>query len=69
MPNLGHWLHLVLHKSAASLSLVAHPSYDLRDPYSDETPSAAFLSLASLGDRIRGRRPELKLTAKEVPKS
>ena len=41
------------------------PSCGLRDPHGNEPLGVAFLSTGTLGDRIRTRRLELKLTAKE----
>jgi transcriptional regulator with XRE-family HTH domain len=43
-------------------------SSGLRDPYGNEPPGVAFLSSATLGDRIRSHRLELKLTVKECTK-
>ena len=40
-------------------------SRGLQDPYGNEPPGVAFLASTTLGDRIRARRLELKLTVKE----
>ena len=40
-------------------------SCGLRDPYGNEPPGVAFLSSGALGDRIRARRLELKMTVKK----
>jgi hypothetical protein len=51
--------------------LIGYLGYDpfascgIRDPYGNEPLVVAFLSSATLGDRIRTRRLELKLTVKE----
>jgi len=51
--------------------LIAYLGYDvfascgLRDPYSNETSGVASLSSATVGERIRIRRLELKLTVKQ----
>jgi DNA-binding XRE family transcriptional regulator len=50
--------HLAFGICGATLSL-------LQVPYGNEPLGVAFLSSTTLGDRIRARRPELKLTVKE----
>ena len=51
--------------------LIEYLGYDpfaacgLRDPYSNETPGVASLSSATLGEHIRMRRLELKMTVKK----
>ena len=54
--------------------LIEYLGYDpfvscgLQDPYDNEPPGVAFLSSGTLGDRIRARRLELKLTVKKCAK-
>src|SRR5262245_1891444 len=54
--------------------IVGYLGYDpfascgLRDPYSNESPVVAFLARGAIGERIRMRRLELKLTAQHCAK-
>lgn len=56
------------------LALIAYLRFDpftssgLRDPFSNETPVVASSASATLGERIRIRRLELKLTVKNCAK-